>query len=172
MEVRLKKSGRKRGGAGLALVGWQIYIFGGTKNAHKTYKECDKYDIRTNAWISIESLPLCSESVAAEVYGNDILVVGSHLPGLYYYSVGKNTFSNIFDLPSLLRKNIIVHEGKAWIYCDFGVYESRKYDLKNWNKIGDVDGVNMHLTQHVRIENIEERKSQDISVTILDIDDS
>ncbi|CAG9320339.1 unnamed protein product [Blepharisma stoltei] len=105
MEVKLKKSGRKRSGAGLALVGWQIYIFGGSKTAYKILKEYDKYDIRTNKWIGIAPLPFDSGSVAAEVYGNDILAAGTHLPGLYYYSVRKNTFSKIFDLPSLQKKN-------------------------------------------------------------------
>ncbi|CAG9320340.1 unnamed protein product [Blepharisma stoltei] len=154
MEVKLKKSGRKRGGAGLALVGWQIYIFGGYKNEYELLKECDKYDILTNKWIRIASLPFYSGSVAAEVYGNDILVAGTHLPGLYYYSVGKNTFSKIKDLPILQDKNIFVHEGKAWIYCnDSWFYESKRYDLTKWRIIGYYYGFNMLLSQHVRIEN-------------------
>ncbi|CAG9326033.1 unnamed protein product [Blepharisma stoltei] len=154
MESKILKSGKKRAGGGLAQFGGQIYIFGGIKNLKWNHIECDKYDIRTNTWISIASLPCGSGAVCAEVFGNDILVAGFWLDALYSYSIGKNTYSRLFGLITEERKMLIVSEGRVWIMCNnFGFFESQQYGLSRWNRICGVTNLGLYMTQYVKFEN-------------------
>ncbi|CAG9332776.1 unnamed protein product [Blepharisma stoltei] len=56
--------------------------------------------------------------MAAEIFGNKILITGYELSALYSYSIRRNTHSPIFDLLYMKYKILFSHQERAFIFCD------------------------------------------------------
>jgi len=65
----------KRSGLSSASINGSIYVFGG-EDLTKTFNNNEKYDVKSNKWLSLEPLPTARHGLAAVSINDTIFVIG------------------------------------------------------------------------------------------------
>jgi hypothetical protein len=98
-----------------------LFSFGGNTPS-SLYTECYKYNVTTNTWTSIASLPDGRESAASAIVGNFIYIIGGNgavggaTNTVYRYDIVNNTWSTVAPIPLATSYGKAVGYGTNFIY--------------------------------------------------------
>ncbi|OMJ68912.1 hypothetical protein SteCoe_33494 [Stentor coeruleus] len=112
-------------------VGNDIYTFGG-HNGSIIHSEAHKYNLLSNTWSSVSSMPLPTQSNCSIPLNDSILVVGYNLPGIYRYSWDTNSYTSLGLFQGSQHKIICKANGKVFVLEYNKLHESISNNLNQF----------------------------------------
>lgn len=112
-------------------IGDGIYIFGG-HNGSVTHSEAYKYDLLSNTWSSIASMPVPTQSNSSVPLNDNILIIGYNLPCIYKYNLDTNAYNSLGFFQGSQHKIICKANGKIFVLEYTKLYESISHNLNQF----------------------------------------
>ena len=84
-----------------------VYVFGGLGILAAVLSCAEKFNIDTNHWSSIETMPTASEFISTSVQGENIVITGAKI-GVLLYNVEMNSYAE--EIPNVEGSKIMISE--------------------------------------------------------------
>ncbi|OMJ72757.1 hypothetical protein SteCoe_28705 [Stentor coeruleus] len=111
----------------------KVYIFGG-HNGERPLNSCTSFDMNTDKWEALASMPISSISTSSGLFMGKILVTGYNCDFLYVYTPGSDSFVTC-DIQYIMQSHKVVCSSKDGIYIVCSNELRISYDLKVFERI-------------------------------------
>jgi hypothetical protein len=110
-----------------ALFNQSVYVFGGS-TLRGPSKECESFNLSSNAWTKLADLPIASELTSTQTVSEEILIGTFKANCIYKYEVFHNNFKSYGAL-SVGPKVLVSGLGQLFVFSNANVYESTDEEL-------------------------------------------
>ena len=117
-----------------------VYVFGGHDQV--TMLESFKYNILTNEWKAIASMPSKSRDCNSTVLGNTIVIGGMKHDSLLLYWPNSDIYKKTLQLSQEKYKIVWSGDGKVFVLWNDKIIESKTFDLNEWQCVASNIGIN------------------------------
>lgn len=112
----------------------KVYIFGG-HNGERALDSCSSFDMITDKWESLTSMPISSISTSSGFFMGKILLTGYNCDCLYAYTPSSDSFVSV-DMQFIIQSHKVVCPSNIGIFVVCSQELRVSYDLKAFERIG------------------------------------
>ncbi|OMJ79407.1 hypothetical protein SteCoe_20561 [Stentor coeruleus] len=128
-----------------------IYVFGGCNN--KLHGESGKYNLVSDTWNEIASLPAVSHHNLSLVIDKHIIISGFHLSSAFKYNIKNNNYIYVGSFTPNCHKIVCKGKGKVFIFENNKLHESTTKDCTNFVLLKSAVGLPDKFIQSYTIRN-------------------